>query len=258
MGDTVISARTVSKFLSRHELYERLRVEGMLELERALSGLGDRIYKKSGRVKSPYSFVVKAEQRGMKRPLAEMTDIVGLRAVCLFRSDLDIARSAIRDSFIVVREEDKAAIRQNDSVFTYEDIQFVARLPKNLLSDPELTRFRFEIQLRTLAMDTWATISHLVAYKEKSPLPPELGHELYATNAMLWVADRTFDSVHRYRTASEDTGVSPLNDDDPLNPSTLAACIAQRFPDRHPLSGGAGHDETVLTGCVTSWGTDNR
>jgi len=77
----VISSRTVSTFLSRHDLYERLRARGLVELERALSDLGDRVYKKSGRVKSAYSFVMKAEQRGMWRSLSEMTDIVGLRAV---------------------------------------------------------------------------------------------------------------------------------------------------------------------------------
>ncbi len=246
----MISNRTVSRFLGHHELYERLRAEGLLELERALTGLGERVYKKSGRVKSPYSFVMKAERRGMRRPLSEMTDIVGLRAVCLFRSDLDLATEAIRDAFIIVSEEDKAATRQDDSVFTYEDIQFVVRLPKTLLSDPALARFRFEIQLRTLAMDTWATISHLVDYKEASPLPADLGHEFYATNAMLWLADRTFDGVHRYRISCGVTASSPPSDDDPLNDSTLGAYVVQRFPARHPISGGAGHHATVLTGCV--------
>lgn len=248
----MISARTISTFLDRQELYERLRVNGLLELERALGGLGDRLYKISGRVKTSCSFVLKAEQRGMKRPLAEMTDIVGLRAVCLFRDDLEPARRAIRGAFTVLDEEDKAATRQDESVFTYEDIQFVAKLPKWARSDPELCRLRFEIQLRTIAMDTWATISHLVAYKEDSPLPPELGHELCATNAMLWVADRTFDSAYRYRSSCAATASSRISDDEPLNRSTLAAYIAQRFPDRHPVSCGADHNETVLTGCVLS------
>jgi len=245
----VTSRRTVKKFLSRHELHERLRVQGLLVLEQALADLGDRVYKTSGRVKSPYSFVTKAERRGMKRPLAEMTDIVGLRVVCLFRGDLDIASRAIRDAFIILSAEDKAATRREDSVFEYEDIQFVVRLPNWRMFDPELTRFHFEIQLRTLAMDTWATISHLVAYKD-SPLPRDLGHEFYATNAMLWLADRTFDAVHRHRAASSGIASSPPVDDDPLDPSTLAACLAQRFPGRHPISGGVGHDEVLLTGCV--------
>ncbi len=194
----MISNRTVSRFLRHHELYERLRAEGLLELERALTGLGERVYKKSGRVKSPYSFVMKAERRGMRRPLSEMTDIVGLRAVCLFRSDLDLATEAIRDAFIIVREEDKAATRQDDSVFTYEDIQFVVRLPKTLLSDPALARFRFEIQLRTLAMDTWATISHLVDYKEASTKRTK------RTSSMPWLSDGVCGQSTR--SAIEDSG----------------------------------------------------
>ena len=239
-------------FLGRHELYERLRVEGLLELERALTGLGERVYKKSARVKSPYSFVRKAEERDMKRPLAEMTDIVGLRAVCLFRSDLGIASEAIRDAFMIVREEDKAVTRRDESSFTYEDIQFVAKLSRNRLLDPDLAPIRFEIQLRTLAMDTWATISHLVAYKDDSRLPSDLSHEFYATNAMLWVADRTFDAVHRYRVASSYLASSPPGDDDVLNPSTLVAYLTQRFPDRHPISGGPSFNEMLLTGCVVA------
>jgi len=248
----LISSRTVSTFLSRHDLYERLRVRGLHELDYALNDLGDRVYKKSGRVKSAYSFVMKAERRGMRRPLSEMTDLVGLRVVCLFRSDLDVARNAICAAFVILNEEDKAETRADDSVFTYEDIQFIVRLPKNALSDPELARFRFEIQLRTLAMDTWATISHLVAYKEASALPADLGHELYATNAMLWLADRAFDRAHQYRMTICDTTSSYAKDDDPLDRLTLAAYVAQRLPDRHPVSGGPGHDEMVLTGCVVA------
>jgi putative GTP pyrophosphokinase len=245
----VVSRRTAATFLSRHELYERLRVQGLLQLERALADFGDRVYKVSGRVKSPYSFVTKAERRGIERPLAQMTDIVGLRVVCIFRSDLDVASGAIRRAFTVLNVEDKAETRRDDSVFEYEDIQFVVRLPKWRMFDPELTRLRFEIQLRTLAMDTWGTISHLVAYKN-APLPRALGHEFYATNAMLWLADRTFDAVHRHRAALQGTASSPSTDDDPLDSSTLAAYIAQRFPDRRPTSGSSGYDEVLLTGCV--------
>lgn len=245
----MVARRTVAKFLNRHELYERLRRQALLALEWDLADLGDRVYKKSGRVKSPYSFVTKAERRGMRRPLAEMTDIVGLRVVCLFRSDLDVASEAIRNTFIILSSEDKAASRRDDSVFEYEDIQYVVRLPKYRMYDPELTRLRFEIQLRTLATDTWATISHLVAYKD-APLPRDLGHEFYATNAMLWLADRTFDAVHRHRAASGGTAPSPPADDDPLDPSTLTAYLAQRFPDRNPFSARLGQDESLLAGYV--------
>lgn len=249
-GPNVVSARTISTFLDKQDLYQRLRLNGLLELERALGGLGDRVYKVSGRVKTAQSFVLKAERREMKRPLAEMTDLVGLRVVCLFRDDLEPAKAAIRNAFTILKEDDKAATRQDAAVFTYEDVQFVAKLRRWARSDPELCRLRFEIQLRTIAMDTWATISHMVAYKEDSPLPPDLGHELYATNAMLWVADRTFDSVHRYRSSAASMVASRIGDDEPLNRFSLATYIAQRFPDRHPISGGADHHDAVLTGCV--------
>lgn len=248
----MVSPRTMSRFLSRQQLYERLRAAGVLELERALYGLGDRVYKTSGRVKTPHSFVLKAEKREMRRPLGDMTDIIGLRVVCLFRSDLEVVAAAIREHFTVLHEEDKASTRRDDSVFSYEDIQLVVRLPRHRGSDPELVRFRFEIQLRTLAMDTWATISHEVAYKEEPPLPPGLGHELYATNAMLWIADRTFDNAHRFRSQRTTNRPEPPDDTDPLDAVSLAAYISSRFPERVPASGGVRHDDTMLDGCFVA------
>lgn len=247
-----VSPRTISTYLDRQELYERLRVEGLRELEGALHTLGNRVYKIAGRVKTPESFVLKAEKRQTKYPLSELTDLVGLRVVCLFRSDLEIASETIRNAFIVLNEEDKSSMRTDDSVFNYEDIQFVVRLRRHLLTDAELAPLRFEIQLRTLATDTWATISHEVAYKEEPPLPPDLRHELYATNAMLWVADRTFDSAHRYREQTVFAGQAPHTEGDVLNAASLVAYIEDRFPDRRPVSGGLRHDSTLLAGLIVA------
>ena len=60
-----------------------------------------------GRVKELDSLLKKYRRKKMDNPFTEMTDIVGIRVVYLFQGDLEIIKGVIRNSFKVVKEDDK-------------------------------------------------------------------------------------------------------------------------------------------------------
>ncbi|MBI4489516.1 MAG: hypothetical protein HY694_10565 [Deltaproteobacteria bacterium] len=50
----------------------------------------------------------------------------------------------------------------------------------------------FEIQIRTIAQDAWASISHYLDYKKESDIPAQLRRDFYALSGLFYVADRHF------------------------------------------------------------------
>src|SRR5690349_18491450 len=84
------------KFKSRAPLFERLLEEALYALKAALEQAAIKYHSLPSRVKSPESFLEKVKrrdteeiQRGEWDPLKEVHDIVGLRVVCLYLSDVE-------------------------------------------------------------------------------------------------------------------------------------------------------------------------
>ncbi len=57
------------------------------------------------RIKTFESFFKKVSDKAINEPFEEVTDLLGLRVVCLFRSYIDKIGSLIRDSFIIINED---------------------------------------------------------------------------------------------------------------------------------------------------------
>src|SRR5438067_2538057 len=83
----------------------------------------------SSRVKALPSLLDKAERKQLRDPLTEMNDIVGVRVVCLFLSDIDRIGQEIRSCFEVVGEDNKIE-GEPASSFGYMSVHFVSRLKR--------------------------------------------------------------------------------------------------------------------------------
>jgi len=53
----------------------------------------------------------------------------------------------------------------------------------------------FEIQVRTIGQDAWASVSHYLHYKHETSFPPERLRDLYALSALFYLADVHFESL---------------------------------------------------------------
>jgi putative GTP pyrophosphokinase len=191
------------------------------------------------RIKTLDSLIAKAERKDdLADPFVEITDIVGLRVVCLFLSDITRVGQVIKNHFDVVAEDNKVEGAEISS-FGYMSVHFVTKMKKTY-SGPrydDLTERPFEIQVRTIAMDAWATISHYLDYKSDVDVPREMRRDFYALSGLFYVADSHFEMFFRERergrvaiTAELKTGKLGLDQD--INLDTLKAYLVSRFPDR--------------------------
>jgi ppGpp synthetase/RelA/SpoT-type nucleotidyltranferase len=131
-----------------------------------------KIHSLSHRIKDLNSLIDKARRKKIENPFSDIHDIVGFRIVCLFLSDLEKIGEIIRGKFDVFEEDDK--INQSElNIFGYMSLHFKAKLRDNDVrtSDSVISNLPFEIQVRTIAQDAWAAISHYLDYKKKSDIP---------------------------------------------------------------------------------------
>lgn len=127
----------------------------------------------TGRVKPIASILDKANQKGI--PLdkleTELQDIAGLRMMCQFVDDIktvvELLRS--RNDFEIVEERDYIS---HEKVSGYRSYHVVIRYPVQTISGEK--KILVEIQIRTLAMNFWATIEHSLNYKYKGQFPEDI------------------------------------------------------------------------------------
>lgn len=127
----------------------------------------------TGRVKPIASIINKAKQKGIPEDKLEeeMQDIAGLRMMCQFVDDIikvvDLLRN--RNDFEIVEERDYISHKK---VSGYRSYHVVIRYPVQTISGEK--KILAEIQIRTLAMNFWATIEHSLNYKYKGQFPKDI------------------------------------------------------------------------------------
>lgn len=131
------------------------------------------------RLKSPRSLLAKAAKRGAIESLDAIAgavhDIAGVRVVCPFVSDVYwIKDMLIRQSDVTVLEvEDYIASPKPNG---YRSLHLTIQIPIFLSDRTELVPV--ELQLRTIAMDFWASVEHAIYYKYEASVPGALLDEL--------------------------------------------------------------------------------
>src|SRR5712691_7698356 len=144
-----------TEFHSREKTYAALRDEAYFILQQALLREASKLSIPM-RVKELSSFLDKAKRKDTKEPFTDIHDIVGLRVICLFLSDIPRIGEVIRESFAVLSEDDKIEGAEISS-FGYMSFHFNAQM-KTEYRGPRydhIAGMPFEIQVRTILMDAW-------------------------------------------------------------------------------------------------------
>lgn len=182
----------------KYPIFERLEEEAKFIIKNALKSSDIKIHDISSRVKKLDSLIKKMEQK-KTASLEIITDIVGIRVVCLFLSDIERIGEMIRKNFNILSEDNKIENCEISS-FGYASIHFIAQLKD--CSGPrydQILGISLEIQVRTIAMDAWANISHYIDYKKDTSMPRELERDLSAISALFYLADTNFEYIFRSR-----------------------------------------------------------
>ena len=153
----------ILEFLSCMEMIRRYQVS---------LGRGDPISSWQARVKRASSMREKLRRRGLpetaETALSEVRDAAGVRLVCPFVEDIRRTADLIRAIPGIQIETEKDYIR-TPKPNGYRSYHMVVTFPLRFLPEPPKAPVWLEVQLRTIAMDCWASIEHRVKYKQEVP-----------------------------------------------------------------------------------------
>ena len=175
---------TLQEFLALQQIYEA----GIKEVKTKLEILDDEfkikhdhnpIHHMEYRLKSVRSILGKLEKRGLEVSLESivinLTDIAGVRVICNYVSDVyKIADMLIKQSDIkLIKKKDYIKHPKNNG---YRSLHLVVEVPIFLAE--KVQPIPVEIQIRTIAMDFWASLEHHLRYKADNEVPDGVRDEL--------------------------------------------------------------------------------
>ena len=105
----------------------------------------------------------------------EITDIGGIRVICSYINDIYAISRMLKqqDDLLIVREKDYIA---NPKPNGYRSYHLIVAIPIFLSSEKQI--IPVEIQMRTIAMDFWASLDHKLKYKKNVKNPELIVNEL--------------------------------------------------------------------------------
>jgi putative GTP pyrophosphokinase len=149
-----------------------------------------KIHSITDRIKSIDSFLKKMRRENIEDPFNDIHDLIGLRVICLFLSDLELVGAIIEKEFNIFQKDDKV---NNGSEETpgYTSIRYTAKLKESIhfAEYKDLNNYPFEIQVRTIVQDAWASTSHYLRDKQDSSLSPSLKEDYRALSRLFYDAD---------------------------------------------------------------------
>lgn len=152
------------------------------------------------RVKTPESMVEKCQRKSLpvttESALKEIRDSIGLRIVCGFVDDIYTLAELIRqfDDCKVVVEKDYIKNAKPNGYRSYHMIVEVETPYPDCLGNEQGSYF-IEIQLRTIAMDSWASLEHQMKYKHDIKDPKRIVRELKRCADELASCDLTMQTI---------------------------------------------------------------
>lgn len=148
------------------------------------------------RIKSPDSIAKKLAKKNLPVTFDAMTehltDIAGVRVICPYISDI----YNIRD--ILLKQPDVTLVAEHDYIENpkesgYRSLHVVVETPVYL--SKTVHNVKVEIQLRTIAMDFWASLEHELRYKNTQNVPDSVRRELYRVAETIAMTDKEMEEI---------------------------------------------------------------
>ena len=148
------------------------------------------IHHMTSRIKSVDSIFEKIKRKGWPMEMEsvyKVMDFAGVRVICNYLEDI----YRVEDSLL--RQDDIKLLKRKES--GYRSLHLVIEVPI-FLSD-RTYHMPVEIQIRTVAMDTWASLEHELKYKRMEEMPEHVAQELKDCAKMMAELDDTMQSIHK-------------------------------------------------------------
>ncbi len=148
------------------------------------------------RLKSPESILEKLKRRGFEMSLEsvekKLNDIAGVRVICSFPADVyTLAESFLQqDDITLIEKKDYIA---NPKPNGHRSLHMIVEIPIFLAH--EKRSMKVELQLRTIAMDFWASLEHQLRYKKENKFSEKMADELYLCAEISAELDKRMDAL---------------------------------------------------------------
>jgi len=231
--------------LADHDVISAPRVVGRVkEREECIGKFARKYLKKCENERTPYEIK------------DYITDVIGLRVICLYENDTQLARDLLAVNFEIVDETDKTKdLETHDDTFGYKGLHLDLKLKGERLTLPEYRRFKdyqFEVQIRTIVQDAWSVIDHKIKYKKN--IPHNLKRRINRLAALFELADQEFLNIRNETTSLEQSAVAatgvmaiatvtctatattttePPPSSEPLTPFSFLRIVSNEFPTYH-------------------------
>ncbi|MBS4201936.1 GTP pyrophosphokinase family protein [Bacillus sp. FJAT-49732] len=150
------------------------------------------------RVKSPESIFKKMLRKGFDFSpdsiRENIRDIAGVRITCSFISDIYVLSEMLQNQGDIKVVEVKDYIK-NPKPNGYQSLHMIVEIPIFMSDRTEHTYV--EIQIRTIAMDFWASLEHKIYYKYNKEIPEGLANELRNAAVVAAELDRKMEWLHK-------------------------------------------------------------
>lgn len=182
MNNTLLNEREISSLMLKYNFALQLLETqfNILIKEFEFKNKYNPVEHVKSRIKSEKSIIDKLNKKGYKVTAKNMIqhvhDIIGIRIVCSFLSDVYDIVDIIKSSKQFKIKEEKDYIKNPKST-GYMSYHLIVLVPIYLNETVEY--IEAEVQIRTSAMDFWASIDHKIQYKFPSEIPEEVKNEMF-------------------------------------------------------------------------------
>lgn len=150
------------------------------------------------RLKSPQSILGKLNKKGLpftcEAARSSLNDIAGVRVICNYIEDIYTV------SDLLTMQDDVQLIKRKDYISEpkpngYRSLHLVIATPVYLSDRKELVNV--EVQIRTIAMDFWASLEHELKYKTDTAVSSELALQLKECAETIAATDEKMQNIYR-------------------------------------------------------------
>ncbi len=148
------------------------------------------------RLKSFSSIIEKLQRKHLEISVnsieENLDDIAGIRIICSFVDDVYKLADALlaQDDIKLLEKKDYI---QDPKENGYRSLHLIVQVPIFLEKEKRLTKV--EIQLRTIAMDCWASLEHQLRYKKGNNITQEMQTSLFECACLTYELDKKMDKL---------------------------------------------------------------
>lgn len=204
MDDPISIEKRLKEISSIYNLYEAAIREVKTKLENLDSDFQlrhkrDPIHSMQSRVKKPKSICEKLIRKGLPVTIdaikEHLYDVAGIRVICHYIDDIYTVAELLKgqDDLDIIKEKDYIKEPKENG---YRSLHLVLRVPVFLVDRKEMVPV--EIQIRTIAMDFWASLEHQIRYKSKDDIPLFLVEELRECAQTITETDSKMKRIHDF------------------------------------------------------------